>query len=125
MGAAAQTGFQREFHLDPGILGPGSAESVAVSSATGSDIIQAITENSPFPPRPDGKIELGSIMLQAQGGNQVLFNAGQGTINFDFSASFRTGIGVFNQPSNALGSLQLDASPKLDLTIPGDATSRY
>ena len=115
----------KEFTLDPNILGPGSAAKVDVSLTTDADVLQAIVDDKPFPTRTNGKIELGSIMLEAQGGNQVKFDAGQGTVGFDFSASFKTGAGVFDQPADAIGSLQLNAPPKLDLVIPGDPASRY
>ena len=120
--ATPAPGFLKEFHLDPGILGPDSAEKVAVSLTPNPGVMEAILADKPFPP---GKLELGSIMLQAQGGNPVTFNAGQGSIQFDFSASFHTGIGVFDQPADAIGSLQLNAPPHLDLALAGDAASRY
>jgi hypothetical protein len=125
MAAPARSIIQKAFQLPTGILGPGSAPQVAVSLTTDADVLQAIVDNSAFPARPDGKIELGSVMLEASGGNQVRFNAGQGTVGFDFSASFKTGVGVYDQPADAIGSLQLDAPPNLDLTIPNAAGSRY
>src|SRR5437867_1089408 len=115
----------KEFQLDPKILGPNSAEKVDVSLTTDADVLQAIGDDKPFPTRANGRIELGSIMLQALGGNKVVFNAGQGAISFDFSASFKTGAGVFDEPSDAISSLQLEAPPKLDLTIPEDTSNRY
>ncbi len=118
--ATTAPGFLKEFHLDPGILGPNSAEKVAVSLTPDPGVMEAILADKPF---PAGKLELGSIMLQAQGGNAVAFNAGQGSISFDFSASFHTGIGVFDQPADAIGSLQLNAPPHLDLALAGDTRS--
>jgi hypothetical protein len=108
--------FQKDFQLPSGILGPGSAENVSVSLITDADVLQAIVNDSVFPTRPNGRIELGSVVLQASGGGQVSFNAGQGTVGFDFSASFKTGVGVYDQPADAISSLQLDAPPNLDLT---------
>lgn len=111
--------------MPAGILGAGSAEKVSVSVTTDADVLQAILSDSAFPARPDGKIELGSLMLEASGGKQVAFNAGQGTVGFDFSAAFKTGVGVYDQAADAIGSLQLDAPPNLDLSIPGAAGNRY
>lgn len=125
MAAPASSSLLKEFHLDPSILGPNSAQTVAVSLATDADVLQAILGDKPFPTRPNGKLELGSVMLQAQGGNQVTFNAGQGSISFDFSAGFHTGLGVFDQAADAIGSLQLNAPPQLDLTLGADPASRY
>ncbi len=125
MATPSKSNLQKEFQLPAGILGPGSAEKVSVSLTTDSDVLQAILTDSAFPTRPNGKIELGSVMLEASGGNQVRFNAGQGTVGFDFSASFKTGVGVYDQPADAIGSLQLDAPPNLDLTVPNAAENRY
>src|ERR1700690_3505072 len=119
MATPSKSGFQKEFQLPAGILGPGSAEKVSVSSTTDADVLQAILSDSAFPTRPEGKIELGSVMLEASGGTQVTFDAGQGTVGFDFSASFKTGVGVYDQAADAIGSLQLEAPPNLDLSIPG------
>ena len=125
MASPSLGGFQKTFPLPKGILGPGSAESVSVSAATDADVLQAILKNAPFPDRPTGQLELGSVMLDASGGNQVSFDAGQGTVAFDFKADFKTGIGVFDQASDAIGSLQLNAPPALDLTISGNPTDRF
>ena len=123
--ATPSPGFLKEFHLDPSILGPNSAGTVTVSPTTDAGVLQAILADKPFPVRPGGKIELGSIMLQAQGGSQVAFNAGQGSISFDFSAGFHTGLGVFDQPGDAIASLQLNAPPQLDLTLANGPATRY
>lgn len=123
--ATRALGLLKEFHLDPSILGSNSAETVAVSLSTDADVLQAILADKPFPSRPSGRLELGSVMLQAHGGDQVSFNAGQGSISFDFSANFHTGLGVFDQPADAICSLQLNAPPTLDLTLASDPTSRY
>jgi hypothetical protein len=125
MATPSKSGFQKEFQLPAGILGPGSAGKVSVSSTTDADVLQAILSDSAFPTRPDGKIELGRVMLEASGGKQVTFNAGQGTVGFDFSTSFKTGVGVYDQAADAIGSLQLEAPPNLDLSIPGAPGNRY
>lgn len=118
--------FQKEFPLDPDILAPGSALKVSVTGATDADVLQAIAQNTAFPTRPNGQLPLGSIDLQASGGNQVAFKAGPGgTVSFNFSASFHSGVGVFDNPADALSSLALDSAPNLDLSIPGDPSSRY
>jgi hypothetical protein len=125
MATPAKAILQKEFQLPAGILGPGSAEKVSVSLTTDADVLQAIVSDSPFPTRPNGKIELGRVMLEASCGSQVRFNADKGTVGFDFSASFKTGVGVYGQPADAIGSLQLEAPPNLDLTLPNVAGNRY
>ena len=125
MPAPSTGGFQKQFPLDSDVLGPNSAASVSLSVSTDADVVEAVLKDTPFPARAGGKIELGRIQLEAQGGGRLSFDAGQGTVGFSFSTSFRTGAGVFDQASDAIGSLQLDAPPKLDLTIPKVASSRY
>jgi hypothetical protein len=118
--------LEKEFPLDPKILGAGSALKVSAGGTTDSDVLQAILKDTAFPVRPNGQLPLGHIQLQASGGNQVAFTAGpSGTVSFNFLASFNTGVGVFDKPSDALGSLPLDSVPNLDLTVPGDPGSRY
>jgi hypothetical protein len=125
----SKSGFQKEFQLPAGILGPGSAEKVSVSLTTDADVLRAILDDTAFPTRPNGKIELGSVALEASGGSPVIYKAGQGTVGFNFSTSFKagskTGVGVYDRPTDAIASLQLDAPPNLDLTISSAAGSRY
>jgi hypothetical protein len=118
--------LQKQFPLDPRILGPNSAASLVVSASTDADVLQSILNNTAFPERPNGQLGLGSIVFQASGGNQVTFAAGPAqNVSFNFSTSFKTGTGVFDRAADALASLGLDSAQNLDLTIPGDASSRY
>ena len=99
MATPSKSNLQKEFQLPAGILGPGSAEKVSVSLTTDADVLQALlSDKLPFPTRPSGKIELGSVMLEASGGSKVRFDAGRGTVGFSFSAAFKTGVGVYDQP---------------------------
>src|SRR5271165_2758639 len=103
MAAGAAPLFEKKFSIDPTVLGPNSADSLVVSANTDADVLQSIVNNTPFPERPNGQLELGSIALQASGGNQVTFSAGtSGNVSFNFSASFKTGAGVFDKSADAL-----------------------
>src|SRR5271165_352240 len=103
MAAGTAPLLQKQFPIDPNVLGPNSAGSLAVSANTDADVLQSILNNAPFPERPNGQLELGSIALQASGGNQVIFGAGtSGSVSFNFSASFKTGAGVFDKSADAL-----------------------
>src|SRR5215813_11203131 len=102
MAAPAQGSLQKEFPLPAGILGPGSAAAVTVSATTASDVLDAIVSNEEFPTRPDGKLELGSVALEASGGKQISFDAGKGTVGFEFSTAFKTGAGVYDQATDAV-----------------------
>lgn len=115
----------KEFDLPKDILGPNSAESITIGGSTDADVLEAILNNTKFPSRPNGNIELGHIELKASGGSDIKFNAGQGTVGFNFSAGFQTGIAVFDKATDAINTLHLDNAPKLDLAIPGDPTTRY
>ncbi len=68
---------------------------------------------------------MGSIDLKAETGKTFAFNAGQTTIGFRASAEFKTGLGVFNVAADAIGSLQLEDSPQLNLSIPGSSTDKF
>src|SRR5229473_244660 len=83
------------------------------------------SKTSLFPRGLTGKIELGSIDLKAETGKTFAFNAGQTTIGFRASAEFKTGLGVFNVAADAIGSLQLEDSPQLNLSIPGSSTDKF
>src|SRR5271165_5330330 len=103
MAAGTAPLLQKQFPIDPTVLGPNSAGSLTVSANTDADVLQSILNNTPFPERPNSQLELGSIALQASGGNQVTFSAGtSGNVSFNFSASFRTGAGVFDKAADAL-----------------------
>ncbi len=126
MASGAQLSLQKQFPIDPRVLGPDSAASLTISGSTDADVLQAILSNSPFPERLNGQLELGSIGLEASGGGQVTFAAGPSeNVSFNFSTSFKTGAGVFDKAADALASLGLDSAPNLDLTTPGDAGNRY
>jgi hypothetical protein len=124
MGTAAGTGFNREFKLAPDILGPDSSESVSVSVASDADVIEALLRDTPFPSRANGKIDLEHISLEAKAGRSVVFQAGQTPITFKASGGFKSGMGVFDNPADAIASLQLDAPPGLDVAIDAAAGER-
>jgi len=113
------------FQLDKTIVAPGGSLTVDIGASTDHDVLDAILENKPFPDRPGGKIELGSIELKAETGKTFAFNAGKTTIGFQASVAFKTGLGVFNAADDAIGSLQLADLPQLNLSIPGSATDKY
>jgi len=102
---------------------PGTPETVTVTGASDADVLEAITNNTAFPERANGQLPLGSIALQTTG-NKVTIPAGpSASVSFNFSAN--TGAGVFDKPADAIASLGLQSTPKLDLTLPSDNTSRY
>ena len=105
---------------------PGTPESVTVTGATDADVLQAIANNTAFPERANGQLPLGSIALDTTSGNTLTIPAGpSASVSFSFSSSLKTGAGVFDKPTDAMASLGLQATPKVDLTLPGDNTSRY
>ncbi|HXU18270.1 MAG TPA: hypothetical protein VN708_24395, partial [Terriglobales bacterium] len=85
-----------KFQLDKTITAAGGSVTIDIRASTDHDVLQAILDNKPFPARPDGKIELGRIGLEAETGKTFEFNAGQTTIGFQASAAFKTGLGVFD-----------------------------
>jgi len=113
------------FQLDKTITAPGGSVTIDIGASTDNDVLDAILENKPFPDRPDGKIELGSIDLKGETGKAFAFNAGQTTIGFQASAEFKTGLGVYNSAADAIGALQLADGPQLNLSIPGSTTDKF
>ncbi len=114
-----------KFQLDKTIVAPGGSVTVDIGAASDHDVVDAILENKPFPDRPEGKIELGSIDLKAETGKTFALNAGQATIGFKASGEFKTGLGVFNSAADAIDSLELEDAPQLTLSIPGSSTDKY
>jgi hypothetical protein len=114
-----------KFQLDKTIVAPGGSITVDIGASTSHDVVDAILENKPFPDRPDGKIEIGSIDLKAETGKTFAFNAGPSTIGFTASAELKTGMGVFNSAADALASLDLEDAPQLTLSIPGASSDKY
>jgi hypothetical protein len=117
MPAGPSPAFQKSLALDPDILGPNSAATLQATGSSDADVLQALIDNTAFPNRPSGVIDLGDISLQASGGNPVAFQGGETTVGFSFSAGAAAGIGVFDDPQAAVKSLGLDDTPGLDLTI--------
>jgi len=91
--------FQKNKELAHGALG------IEASAAQAPDVLKALLEGDPFPPR---QIELGDVSVQAHGGNQVSFDGKNGLVTFSGSASLRSGIGVYQDPTNLLQALGLD-----------------
>jgi len=114
-----------KFQLDKTITAAGASVTIDISASTDHDVLQAILDNKPFPARPDGKIELGRIGLEAETGKTFEFNAGQTTIGFQASAAFKTGLGVFDSSTDAIASLQLQDTAQLNLAIPGSSTDKF
>jgi hypothetical protein len=114
-----------KFQLDKTIVVPGASVTVDIAASTAHDVVDAILANKPFPDRPDGKIELGSIELKAETGKSFAFNAGQTTVGFHASADFRSGLGVFSKASDAIDALQLQNAPQLNLSMAGSDTDKF
>jgi len=114
-----------KFQLDKTIVVPSGSVTVDIGASTAHDVVDAILGNKPFPDRPDGKIELGSIELKSEMGKSFAFNAGQTTVAFQASADFRSGLGVFNKACDAIDALQLENAPQLNLNIGGSDTDKF
>ena len=117
--------FSRTFQLTPNLLADGGSATVEVNLATAVDVIQAITTNSAFPSRPEGKIEMGSVSVQAEAGKDIAFTADQGVVGFKASAGGRAAIGVYDSPGEALSVINLDAPEGLKIDIPDDDNTRH
>jgi hypothetical protein len=120
------TSLARKFDLDSSIILPGSSTSVELNLATDNDVVQAIASASPFPKRPDGKIELGHVSFKGD----VKFKAdtkqtGATSVGFAFSGSTSAGAGVYDQARDAIAALGLAETPQLDLSVPDDSQTRF
>src|SRR5438067_8751635 len=114
-----------KFQLDKSIVVPGGSVTVDIGASTAHDVVEAILANSPFPDRPEGKIELGSIELTAEAGKSFTFNAGQTTVGFQASANLRSGLAVFNKPDDAINALQLQNASQLSINVAGTESDKY
>src|SRR5439155_25851864 len=116
----------KKFDLDGKILSADSAVSIELSPSTDSDVVSAILANSPFPVRPNGRIELGHVLLD---GN-VKFKAdkkltGSTTVAFRDSGAAGAGAEIYDDPADALRALNLAETPQLDLAVPNDKSTRF
>jgi hypothetical protein len=117
--------FSRTFQLPPNLLADGGSATVEVSLATAVDVVQAITTNGAFPSRPEGKIKMDSVSVQAESGKDIAFKADQGVVSFKASAGGRAAIGVYDSPGDALSVINLNAPEGLNLDIPDDDNTRH
>jgi hypothetical protein len=106
--------FNREFPLDPEILGQGSAANLAIDAPGSAAAAAAIAANRPF---PDGPIALGHITVGASTGSGLVFKSGAATVSFKSSAEIQAGIGIFESAADAVASLALPSAKNLDLSV--------
>lgn len=106
--------FNREFPLDPEILGQGSAANLAIDAPGSAAAAAAIAANRPF---PDGPIALGHITVGASTGSGLVFQSGGATVSFKSSAEIQAGIGIFESAADAVASLALPSAKNLDLGV--------
>ncbi len=125
MSSPALGSFSRAFPLAPDVLKAGSSATVSASGVTSADVLSAIAGNTPFPSRPNGRIELGQVSLQAEVGKDLTFHSGKGEVGFSASFGVSTGVGVYDAPGDALAALELETAPGVDLTITDDETTRF
>jgi len=121
----APTPQSHEFILDHKILGIDSSEKITVSPVTDADVLDAIIHDRPFPTRPNGRIEMGRIALEADPGKKIFFAAGEVSVSLSASAGIKTGMGVYDKAGDALSSLQLEQTPGLVLTADSKPDARY
>ena len=114
-----------KFQLDKTIVAPEGSLTIDIGATTDHDVIDAILEQKPFPDRPGGEIELGSIELKGETGKTFTFNAGQTTMAFHASAAFKTGLGVFSAAADAIAALQLQNGSEINLNIAGATTDKF
>jgi hypothetical protein len=114
-----------KFQLDKSVVAPEGSVIVEIGASTDRDVMTAILDDKPFPDRPNGKIALGGIELNAGTGRNFVFNAGETTIGFRASAEFRSGLGVFNSAAEAIASLQLTDGPEINLNLTGNGTEKF
>src|SRR3954451_23863245 len=92
-----------------------------LSGTTDMDVAKAIATNTPFPERPGGTLELGSIGLETKKGKPLSFDAGGPAVTAQFSAGVAALAGIFTDPAKALQALKLGDTPGLDLSVPATA----
>ena len=117
--------FSKDFDLKKNILTVDSSQRISISLTSDADVLLAIGEDTEFPKRGNGIIDLAHISLDAEAGKKVAFKSGSGSVTFHATAGFRTGMGVFDKAEDALKSLQVEAVPQMDLSIPAIPDARH
>ncbi len=86
---------------------------LTINPATQSDLLQAFTNNAPFPPRD---IVLGDFSGQYASGKIPVLSGGSGlSLSATFTASGSSGLSVFTSAADALKGLKLDPSKMPDM----------
>src|SRR6185437_12705094 len=96
-----------------------------LTGATDPDILVAVAANQPFPERPSGTIQLGSIGMAPASGAPLSFDAAGVAVTAQMSAGVSASAGIFDRASDALTALKLGDTPGLDLSVPPAADDRY
>ncbi len=119
-GSAAKPFVKKEF------LGANSSATVTAQGPEELDVVVALAENSPFPPR---QIDLGEVSVQGQGGKPVVLKGlpGQGNVSFTAQAGF--GLAVYPDPVALVAYLAstLNWAGRLQegFTLPDDPGANY
>lgn len=93
-----------------------------VEAPAASAIAIAIAADDVVPP---GSVMLGTISASLSGGTaDVKLGSDMGTVSFNGSGAFRSGIGFYEQPTDLLADLDPDGSLLNGLALPGGA-ARY
>ncbi|MBM3723866.1 MAG: hypothetical protein FJW40_00365 [Acidobacteria bacterium] len=82
----------------------------------------AVAAGGPF---PRAQFTLGSLKVSAEGGRDLTFLSGRGTVAFKASAGASAGIGVYPNPEPLIAALNLDENLPGGLALPADETGHY
>lgn len=111
--------FQKEGRFLTGQVGI----NISVEVPKNSDLALALLNNTPFPRRI---IKLSQIGVKIDGNpRDVKFGDGQGTVSFDGSGAFGSGLGVYEDVSELLADLDPDKKVLGELDISATGIKRF
>jgi hypothetical protein len=98
------------------------AAGITITANNDPMVVQAILADSAFPP---GDIDLAKVSATASTNNDIVFDSGQGTVNFSANGGGFANLGLYQDPSAAIAAMQLVDDISKGLTLPTTRDKRW
>jgi hypothetical protein len=98
------------------------AAGITITANNDPLVVQAILADRAFPP---GDIDLAKVPAAASTSNDIVFDSGQGTVNFSANGGGFANLGLYQDPSAAIAAMQLVDDISNGFTLPTATDKRW
>lgn len=111
-----------KFEKNKEFLSGDAAAGLELTAVKDPGVAAALAANLPF---PAGDVRLGDIAVSGEAGRSVKFAGDRGSVEFKASGEARAGLGVYFDPGQLLGALDLDDDIAPGMSLKSDPNSLY